>query len=387
MEETIERQVWYDYGNEYWLKDKSVILEKLDNAVYVVNSNPLGYFLVKEHNSFVFDYKIYGLEEKFINRVIRTYEMTNSGNMGVLLNGVKGSGKTICSKIISNRLKQPVIIITKEVRDCHHFVNSIPQNITVFVDEYEKTYKDGSASDLLTIMDGALNSEFRRVFILTTNDLYVDPNLLQRPTRIRYLKSFGDLPPNIVEEIVDDILIHKHLKDDTIKFISSLELITVDIVKSVLEEVNLHEEAPHEFQDVFNVKRLTGKYNIDIQDVDGNFVPFLKNAVINRRPIYTQNHIKQYLNINDMSIGNISSVISHNIIEVSPDIDEDDEEEDIVIKEPIIIRVEDAEMVHYSYEYSNPTRPKKLTKTNNSTITSLAAKLGKEPAFDEIGDS
>ncbi|WP_295723753.1 AAA family ATPase [uncultured Leptotrichia sp.] len=62
-------------------------------------------------SEFVFDYKIYGLQEDFINHVIKTYNEAQTGNLGILLNGTKGTGKTVAAKMIANRLHLPVIIV------------------------------------------------------------------------------------------------------------------------------------------------------------------------------------------------------------------------------------------------------------------------------------
>lgn len=51
-----------------------------------------GFYLSKIAESFTFDYKLYGLNQKFIDYVLRTYENT-TGNLGVLLDGIKGTGK------------------------------------------------------------------------------------------------------------------------------------------------------------------------------------------------------------------------------------------------------------------------------------------------------
>lgn len=124
---------------------------------------------------------------------------------------------------------------------------------------------------------------------------------------------FNDLSPIIVEEIIDDILEHKQFKQDCIKFISNLEVITVDIVKAVIQEVNIHCEAPENFGDVFNVKKLTGKFNIEVEDSDGNFIPFIKNATLNNRPMYAESSIGMNLGINDEYLGTITDVIDRSI--------------------------------------------------------------------------
>lgn len=58
-------------------------------------------------------------------------------------------------------------------------------------------------------MDGVFNSPYRRVFLLTTNNLYVNENLIGRPSRIRYKKTFGNLQPEVVQEYLDDNLKNK----------------------------------------------------------------------------------------------------------------------------------------------------------------------------------
>src|SRR5690242_13518863 len=78
-------QVWYDYGNEYRLKERSKKYERLENCVYSIHQDLFGFYLVKESEKFVFDYKLYGLEDKLIKRVLRTYANKNHGNLGVLL--------------------------------------------------------------------------------------------------------------------------------------------------------------------------------------------------------------------------------------------------------------------------------------------------------------
>ena len=43
-------------------------------------------------DKFEFDFELLGLEQKFIDHALKSYENT-TGNFGILLNGVKGTGK------------------------------------------------------------------------------------------------------------------------------------------------------------------------------------------------------------------------------------------------------------------------------------------------------
>jgi len=341
------KKVWNADGKKLYLTHPSQEFEKLENAIYTVGVDEYGrFYLVKHSDGFTFDYKLYGLESDLINRIIKTYSATNN-NLGILLNGLKGTGKTVSSKVIATQLNQPTILVESNIQGIHTFLNSISQNITIFIDEYEKIF--GDSSTMLTIMDGALNSEFRRVFLLTTNELYIEKNLIQRPGRIRYLKKFEDLKPEVVEEIVNDLLIHTQFKKECVNFISNLETITVDIVKAIISEVNIHEETPSVFESIFNVKKIKGKHNVTMRDKNGEMVEIASGVNVYPRPMYSENNQGYRFEIDGQSIGTISRVINFSTIEIEPF--EDKKGEKLGFEEPLFIKIEDADIVNYAYAY------------------------------------
>jgi hypothetical protein len=75
---------------------------------------------------------------------------------------------------------------------------------------------------------------------LTTNELNVNDNLLGRPSRIRYVKQFGNLDKATVEEYIDENLMDMSAKQDIVDFIDTLTISTIDILKSIVTEVNIH---------------------------------------------------------------------------------------------------------------------------------------------------
>jgi len=343
----IKTQVWAQMDEKFILTTPSIEHQQLDNGVYTVKFNDrIGFYLIRVSDDFAFNCKIYGLETDLIKRVLKTYDNT-SGNLGVLLNGVKGTGKTFSSKIIANSVPQPTIIISEAIPGVQYFINSVPQNITVFIDEYEKIF--GESKDMLTIMDGAMNSEHRRLFLYTTNRLYVDDNLKQRPSRIRYIKSFGDLTPSVVEEIVDDCLNYPELKDACMQFFKRLSLITVDIVKAILVEVNIHQESPEVFGDIFNVEKVEGNYSIYALSEDGTSALEAENVKIYPRPRFTdESYLNYTFSVNDTYIGPITKIINENTIEVAI-MDEQDEE----ILDLMVLRLDRSYGVHGNYAYSD----------------------------------
>lgn len=352
MEDNEQITLWTKMGQRLYLDEPMIQFPKLNNVIYKLfwDEYRKSFYLKKVMEKFTFGYKLYGLETSLIERVAKTYANTENGNIGILLNGLKGTGKTVSAKIMCNRLAQPVVIVDAHYENCHNFLNSIPENITILIDEYEKVF--GEASDMLTIMDGALNSAYRRVFIFTTNNLYVDGNLIQRPGRIRYLKKFRDLAPEVVEEIVDDILQHKQFKDECVRFISSLEVITVDIVKAVILEVNIHEEPPEAFANVFNVVKLKGKYNIFCEEEGfSKFEPMFKNITISPKPMYDDNQVGNWCKFDDEYVGRIHEIIDYNTFILTPVTTDKDSPAPEWLKGPMKFRIESADVFHYNYTY------------------------------------
>lgn len=264
---------WSVGGNEYYPREASHQLDKLPLGVYSVRENPMSgeIFLARTQEQFKFDYKLYDIETDFVKRVKVTWDNTN-GHLGVLLNGLKGTGKTVTAELICNEVNLPVLLIERAFKGLSHFLDNVQQNVVVFFDEFEKSHGGGNLEEdedgtshggnILSLMDGTSNKEHRRLFLLTTNKPRVNQNMLERPGRLRYIKNFGDLSLASIVEIVDDLLIHPELKRTTVQFIAQLNLITVDIVKAVINEVNIHKEAPKDFEGIFNVTKKMPKYDV-----------------------------------------------------------------------------------------------------------------------------
>lgn len=349
-----KKLIWREESGGLFLSYEAKEVEKLENAVYEIfmdrNKN-LG--LRKIYQDFTFNYKVYGIESEIIKRTLKTFENT-VGNLGVMFNGIRGTGKTVSAKIICNKLRQPTIIVDSRFDGgVENFLNTIPQDITIFVDEYEKIYRD--SNDMLTIMDGVMNSEYRRLFIFTTNKLRVEENLLQRPSRIRYLKEFTHLGPRIVEEIVDDILINKKFKEDCVRFIASLQLITVDIVKTIIQEVNIHNESPQKFEDVFNVQKNEGKYNVLLKDEVGNLTTLARTVNVYPRPKFDEDSEGCRFEINNNSYGRVTKVLDIDTLQITQYQKNSEGKETKTPLKVFVVQIEPAIVFHYNYRFNQNT--------------------------------
>lgn len=119
------------------------------------------------------------------------------------------------------------------------FIPRLAFEAVILIDEAEKTFSEkDDAHYLLKLIDGVYNRS-RKLYVLTTNKLHINENLLGRPGRIRYIQEFTNLPREAVEEYLDDNLKDKSKKDEILETIDVLEISTIDILKSIVEEFNI----------------------------------------------------------------------------------------------------------------------------------------------------
>lgn len=246
----LNRQKWINEGGVLFpIPGSATLLSTPGNGVFriYVDARTGRIGLEKIAESFIVNFKVYGTEGKAINdHIIHTWNsdvFQKSGkNLGVIFNGLKGTGKTIAAKQLCNRLGLPTIVVSKPVDGLLEFIQALNFEAAVLIDEAEKTF-DEESEILLKMIDGVYNHR-RKLYILTTNELTLDDNLIGRPGRIRYVKQFGNLELDVINEVIEDTLEDKSLADGLIKLVNSLEISTIDILKSLIEECNITGRIP-----------------------------------------------------------------------------------------------------------------------------------------------
>lgn len=180
------------------------------------------------------------------------------------------------AKLLCNELNIPVIIVDNDFEGrILEFIQNLDYECVVLIDEAEKTFKDerDNSEILLKLIDGIYNRS-RKLYILTTNRLTVNENLLGRPGRIRYIQEFNNLDPKLISLYLDDNLKDKEKKQYVTEVVDLLEISTIDILKNVVDEVNMFGEIPEDSpmniprgKYVFDVLKLWGCTEDDIPDV------------------------------------------------------------------------------------------------------------------------
>ena len=199
--------------------------------------------LQKISDEFTFDFKMYDVGCGDMLEHIQDFwnnEQTRKTqkNLGVIFNGIKGTGKTIAAKLLCNQIGLPVIIVSYPIAGMLEFIQNLDFECVVLIDEAEKTFKNNNDEVLLKLIDGVYNRK-RKLYILTTNKLYIDDNLIGRPGRIRYIKEFGNLSIEVVNAYLDDNLQKPECREDIRRLVDSLDISTIDILKSIVEEANV----------------------------------------------------------------------------------------------------------------------------------------------------
>lgn len=232
-------------GNELRITSIQGTYDKLPVGVYNLELDNSGYFLTKTAD-FKLPKKIYG-DMSIVDRWLHTYQ-TRDRNLGVLLAGLKGGGKTITAKLLAIKSGLPIITINAPYHGSE-FISFISNeclgDCVIFLDEYEKIYSrettDGDGdSSLLSVLDGPY--QMHHLFILTVNSVAVNTNLINRPSRIFYRKNYEGLTPEEIKEIADDLLLDKSLVDDLTSTASRMFQISFDTLISIIEEVNRYGE-------------------------------------------------------------------------------------------------------------------------------------------------
>lgn len=253
------------------------VLEKLENKVYTIEEGIFGPMLFEEED-FKFPSKIYGKETAFVNHVLNYYN-TSDKNVAVALVGKKGQGKSLTAKLLCKSSELPVILIkNKASKSALEFLASIDQNFVVFVDEFEKIYNTRKDEDdnvikdsqevWLSILDGNTVFKGKVLFVFTSNE-ELNTYLVDRPSRIRYMKKYDALDKDVVLEYLNDNLNDKSKIEDIMSKIS-LKNINLDIVSELVKEINSCDLTVSEIFTFFNYNpNVNVRYNIDVYNEKG----------------------------------------------------------------------------------------------------------------------
>jgi hypothetical protein len=246
-------------GNTVRVRDKQSMqaYDELPPLTYTIkfdqNANE---FFLEEIDGFELPAKIYGKNTNYAKRILDTFN-NRDGQTGVMLNGIKGAGKTLLAKQTSVMAREqgiPTIVINRDWHgdEFNSFIQSITTPTLIMFDEFEKIYGWAEQRKVLTLFDGVFNS--RKLFMVTTNEeREISEFMRNRPGRIYYNFKFDTLDQSFIKEYLEDRLDNKAHIDGVLKYTSIFSFFNFDMLSAAVEEMNRYGETLSEVLEVLNI--------------------------------------------------------------------------------------------------------------------------------------
>lgn len=237
-------------GNKYNIYPAQVELlnSGLPAKTYSINFHPMsGFSLIEREPLEVTEEHIYGPHKSKSNKIFNTYSKIDR-NLGVLLSGEKGMGKTLTAKLLSIELAKynvPTILVDHNYSGLVSFIESIEQDCLFIFDEFEKIFDEDneegcSQEELLSLFDGVgVNNHHLYMLIVNDEDM-VNDYFINRPGRVHYHIKYNKLSDDDIEEYFK--VNNSNLSDAELEELSQLSLRTVinyDILRAISFELSI----------------------------------------------------------------------------------------------------------------------------------------------------
>lgn len=275
-------------GDYYWMDGDGVSVdEAIKKNIWKMVPTKMGPKLTPLDDFKLSHGKIYGNSQFRANHIVEAFRKNDAEhNLGVLLSGGRGLGKTLTTRLVIEQLKDdyPIIVISEYMNGMADFLSHL-KNTVILMDEFEKFMVGNINGDdnekeqtkqetLLSVLDGNTGSS-GNLYLLTVNNTHrLDENLISRPGRIRYHYVYNSEDAAVVKAYCLDNLNDKSKIDDVVNVLGSTKYVSMDIISSFVDELNKFPElSPSDVREYFNLDVNTSKlkYSILMKTPDGVF--------------------------------------------------------------------------------------------------------------------
>lgn len=275
-------------GEYYWMDGDGISVDKvIKKKIWKMVPTKMGPKLAPLDDFKLSHGKIYGNSQVRANHIVEAFRKNDADhNLGVLLSGGRGLGKTLTTRLVIEQLKDdyPVVVISEYMGGMADFLSHL-KNTVILMDEFEKFMSGNINGDdnsqeqtkqesILSVLDGNTGSA-GNLYLLTVNNTYkLDENLISRPGRIRYHYVYESEDASVVRAYCRDNLNDQSKIEEVVSVLGSTKYVSMDIISSFVDELNKFPDlSPTDVREYFNLDVSTSKlkYSVLMKTPDGNF--------------------------------------------------------------------------------------------------------------------
>ena len=258
-------------GKRYRIFNNAITTyDQLPPKTYRVDYDPETriFSLLEAHDFEIPETKIYGQHLDKVKKVLNSMDKMNR-NLGVILSGDKGIGKSLFSKCLGLKARKkgiPVILVNEYHEGIANFLEEIEQTVMILFDEYDKTFdekKHNCQAEMLSLFDGV--SAGKKLFVITCNEIQsLSQYLINRPGRFHYHFRFLYPTADEIRDYMKDKLDKQYYDEieNVIAFSVRMNL-NYDCLRSIAFELNNGLKFQEAINDL-NIIRISQYKNIKI---------------------------------------------------------------------------------------------------------------------------
>lgn len=258
-------------GKRYRIFNNAITTyDQLPPKTYRVDYDPETriFSLLETHDFEIPETKIYGQHLDKVKKVLNSMDKMNR-NLGVILSGDKGIGKSLFSKCLGLKARKkgiPVILVNEYHEGIANFLEEIEQTVMILFDEYDKTFdekKHNCQAEMLSLFDGV--SAGKKLFVITCNEIQsLSQYLINRPGRFHYHFRFLNPTADEIRDYMEDKLDKQYYDEieNVIAFSVRMNL-NYDCLRSIAFELNNGLKFQQAINDL-NIIRISQYKNIKI---------------------------------------------------------------------------------------------------------------------------
>lgn len=258
-------------GKRYRIFNNAITTyDQLPPKTYRVDYDPETriFSLLEAHDFEIPETKIYGQHLDKVKKVLNSMDKMNR-NLGVILSGDKGIGKSLFSKCLGLKARKkgiPVILVNEYHEGIANFLEEIEQTVMILFDEYDKTFdekKHNYQAEMLSLFDGV--SAGKKLFVITCNEIQsLSQYLINRPGRFHYHFRFLYPTADEIRDYMEDKLDKQYYDEieNVIAFSVRMNL-NYDCLRSIAFELNNGLKFQQAINDL-NIIRISQYKNIKI---------------------------------------------------------------------------------------------------------------------------